>query len=127
MNNFKKMEFMLDELSEDFNDHLAKSKSTYYHVMIDEGNVKKLRLNVCSKGGNIECEVLMLPDYSAGGNATCSITLDGEIAQSRDGIVTISTIPIEVGYHILEFSTCEGIAAARVRLTGALSDSKEAT
>ncbi|MDE5991173.1 MAG: hypothetical protein K2H36_06300 [Clostridia bacterium] len=54
MNSLRKMEIMLDELSEDFNNHLAKSKATYYYIMNSDGDVKKLRLNVYSKGGEIE-------------------------------------------------------------------------
>lgn len=119
------MEIMLDELSEDFNNHLAKSKATYYYIMNSDGDVKKLRLNVYSKGGEIECELLMLPDYSATSNITCSISLDGEVLQSTEGIISISSIQLKVGYHTLEFITGAGVATARVRLTGVLSDSKE--
>lgn len=119
------MEIMLDELSEDFNDHLAKSKATYYYVMNSDGNAKKLRLSVYSRGGDIECEVLMLPNYSDAGDTTCAITLDGEALQSRSGIISILPIPLNAGYHTLEFITSEGVSTARVRLTGVLSDSKE--
>ena len=125
MNNFRKMEIMLDELSEDFNDHLAKSKAKYYYIMKSEGDVKKLKLSVYSRGGEIECEVLMLPDYSQTADGSCSISLDGEVLQSREGIISISGLQLKVGYHTLEFITGEGIATARVRLTGVLSDSKE--
>ena len=127
MNNFRKIEVMLDELSEDFNEHLAKSKSTYYYLMKDVDGVKKLSLNVYSKGGEIECEIFMLPDYSGSSDPTCSITLDGEDAESRQGIITIDLLPLNVGYHTIEFVARGGIATARVRLSGALSDSKEAT
>lgn len=126
MNNLRKMEIMLDELSEDFNEHLAKSKSTYYFMMNEADGVKKLKLNVYSKGGEIECEILALPSYSVGGEPSCSITVDGEELESRQGIMTIAPIPLKVGYHTLEFVTGVGVATARVRLTGALSDSKEA-
>ena len=126
MNNFRKMEVMLDELSEDFNDHLAKSKATYYYMMNEADGVKKLNLNVYSKGGEIECEILMLPNYSVGSEPSCSITVDGEELEGRQGIMTIAPIPLKVGYHTLEFVTGSGIATARVRLTGVLSDSKEA-
>lgn len=120
------MEIMLDELSEDFNEHLAKSKSTYYNIMNTVGDVKKLNLNVYSKGGEIECEILLLPDYSQASGVSCSVKVDGEEPITRQGILTIAPLSLNVGYHTLEFVASAGVETARVRLTGALSDSKAA-
>ncbi|MDE5549258.1 MAG: hypothetical protein K2J13_03295 [Clostridia bacterium] len=125
MNNLRKIEIALDELSEDFNEHLAKSKATYYYLMNTVGETKRLNLNVYSKGGEIECEILMLSNYQNTGEASCVITLDGEVFETRVGVMTISPIPLKVGYHALEFTATGAVATARVRLTGALSDSKE--
>ncbi|MDE7329412.1 MAG: hypothetical protein K2N57_06720 [Clostridia bacterium] len=126
MNDFRKVEIKLDELSEDFNEHVVTSKSTYYHVMGSQGDFKQLSLNVYSRGGEIECEVLLLPDFSNAGEVTCNVTLDGEAAGERSGVITISPLQLSQGYHTLSFLTNTAVAAARVRLTGVLSSSIEA-
>lgn len=116
----------MDELGEELNSHLASSKSTFYHVMSADGDRRRLSLSVCSKGGEIECEVLMLPDFASPKQVSCDVTVDGEQAESREGVITATVLRLNQGYHALEFLTNSAAAAARVRLTGALSSSREA-
>lgn len=116
----------MEELDENFNEHLSKSKSTYYYIMKSDGNENKLALNVYSRGGETECEILILPDYSSSNAAKCEIKVDGESRFSAQGVISIFSMQFVAGYHVLEFVS-EGVAAGmRIRLTGALSDCKEA-
>ena len=120
MNDFRKVELKLDELSEDFNEHVVTSKMSFYHVL----NVgKRLTLSVYSKGGEIECEVLLLPDFSGDGVVECDVTVDGVLAGTRSGVITIEPIQLKQGYHTLKFLASGAIASARVRLTGVITSS----
>lgn len=125
MNGFRKLEIMVEELDESFNEHVVKSRSEYYYIIKSDGSGTPLKLNVYSRGGETECEILILPDYSSTSAAKCNIKVDGESRFCAQNVISIFSIPLKTGYHVLEFSS-EGVAAGmRLRLTGALSDCKE--
>ncbi len=126
MNGLRKLEIMLEELEDNFNNHLTKSKSTYYYIMKPDGAKKSLTLNVYSRGGETECEILILPEYSSQSAPKCQVKTNGELSFTAQNVANVFPLPLKSGYHVLEFIS-EGVAAGlRIRLTGARSDCKEA-
>lgn len=121
--NIKRMENMIDEISESLQNHILSSKNTYYYVMQQNLKTGELAIKVYSSGGKSECEVICMPDYSSEGEITCSIKIDGEEAAQRKGMISSEEIDLPKGYHTLEFVTSANTASSRVRLTGALTKS----
>lgn len=119
--NIKRMEFMIEDVNESLQNHLLNTKNTYYYVMQQNGTTGELAVRFFTSGGNTECEVITMPDYSAGGEVECRIVLDGKDIEVRKGVMSIGNIQAEKGYHILEFFTSNNVSSARVRLTGDVS------
>lgn len=119
--NLKRMEFMIEDVNENLENHLNNAKNTYYYAMQQNGSSGELAVRFFTSGGSTECEIIAMPDYSKTGDTQCRIVLDGEQIDVRNGVITIGEIQAPRGYHTLEFFTSDNVAAARVRLTGDVS------
>lgn len=119
--NLKRMEFMIEDVNDNLQNHLQNSKNTYYYAMQQNGAQGELAVRFFTSGGKIECEVLAMPDYSKTGDVQCTLMLDGAQLEVRNGMITLGDVEAERGYHLLEFYTSSNVASARVRLTGDVS------
>ncbi len=119
--NLKRIEFMVEDVNENLQNHLLNTKNTYYYVMQQNGASGELAVRFFTSGGKTECEVIAMPDYSLSGEVQCRVLLDGVELQVREGVITLEDIEAERGYHTLEFFTSPNVASARVRLTGDVS------
>lgn len=121
--NAKRTEYMIEDLSESLQNHLMSSKNTYYYVMQQNGAIGELAVKIYSSGGKVECETICMPDYSADGEISCSVSVDGEPIGQMQGIISIKETDLKRGYHTLEFVTSDNTSSSRVRLTGAITES----
>ena len=119
--NLKRIEFMVEDVNENLQNHLLNTKNTYYYVMQQNGASGELAVRFFTSGGKTECEVIAMPDYSLSGEVQCRVLLDGVELQVRKGVITLEDIEAERGYHTLEVFTSPNVASARVRLTGDVS------
>lgn len=119
--NVKRMEFMIEDINENLQNHLLNAKNTYYYVMQQNGGTGELTVRFYTSGSKIECEIISMPDYSKTGEVSCEIKLDGTSLETRKGVITLGEIEAEKGYHVIEFFTSDNTSSSRVRLTGGVS------
>lgn len=80
--NIKRMEVMLEDLSENFDRHISTTSENYYFVMKVADGESKLKVRLYSQGGEAELEVLAFPADAS--QPSCQISVDGEIADERE-------------------------------------------
>ena len=116
--NYKRMEVMLGDLSENFDRHVALSQDTYYYAIPSVDGAGSLELRMYSQGGNVELEVLAFA--LNGEKVQCAVSVDGEATQKREGAVSIAPLALARGWRTVAISV-SGISASRVRITGSIS------
>lgn len=121
--NIKRLEYMVEEINDNLNQHLAGSTNTYYYMMQQNASQAELSIKIYNAKGKAECEVVAMPDYSKSGEISCQIKVDGVLTATVSGIMSIIELDLQRGYHTIEFITSDNVACARVRLSGVLSNS----
>ena len=94
----KKMEIMLDDLSEALQRHIATSELCKNFVMSCEDGVAYLEVEVQSQGGEIEVETVLAQSQSEA--MTCEIFLDGNSVSTSNSPIDIVNLPLPKGKQI---------------------------
>ena len=117
--NLKRMEVTLEELSENFDRHVATTSQSRYFVMTGEGGESKLKIRLYSQGGEAEVETLAFA--TGGAQPTFDVSVDGEYIGARVGEITIDKVFLARGWRLLELGG-KNISSARVRINGSISE-----
>ena len=116
--NVKRMEVMLEDLSENFDRHVSTTSQSYYFVMTAKDYESKLRIKVYSQGADVELEILA---FAVGDcSPTFEISVDGEVVGHRAGAITIENVHLARGWRILEIDG-KNLSSGRVRIKGSIS------
>ena len=114
--NIKRMETMLEDLSESFDRHVSTSIANYYYVLPTVDGEEYLKLRLYSQGGNAELELLAF----AQGDVEFTVKVDGEIVDLRNGAITIAPLALARGWRVVEIIG-QGVSSGRVRISGGIS------
>lgn len=116
--NVKRMEVMLEDLSENFDRHVSTTSQSHYFVMTAKDSESKLKIKVYSQGFDIELELLA---FAVGESIPkFEISVDGEVVDEREGAITIESLPLARGWRVLEICG-KNVSSARARINGNIS------
>ena len=121
----KKMETMLDELSEALQRHIATSELCKNFVMSCEDGVAYLEVEVQSQGGEIEVETVLAQSQSEA--MTCEIFLDGNSVSTSNSPIDIVNLPLPKGKRTIQVCAGANIVAGKVRISGIISKINNST
>ena len=116
--NVKRMEVMLEDLSENFDRHVSTTSESSYFVIPASGGEGKLKIRLYSQGCDVELEILafaLSDDHPA-----FRISVDGEVVDERAGAITIDSLPLARGWRVMEI-VGENIQSGRARIKGNIS------
>ncbi len=117
--NVKRMEAMIEDLSENLDRHISTSSENYYFVLpIDDGE-SRLTIRLYSQGR--ECELEVLAFSASEEQPSCQISVDGEIIDERKGAITIAPIPLARGWRVVEING-RNLSSGRARIKGSISN-----
>lgn len=116
--NIKRMEVMLEDLSENFDRHISTSSENYYFVLKSVGGESTLKIRLYSQGGETELEIFAFP--SNGAQPSCQISVDGEVVDEREGVITIAPLMLERGFRVVEIRG-QNVSSGRARIKGYIS------
>ena len=116
--NIKRMEVMLEDLSENFDRHVSTALESCYFVMTTTDGESKLKIRLYSQGFDAELEILAFA--SCDRQPTFRISVDGEVVDERIGAITIDSVPLAKGWRVLEIYGMD-ISAGRARIKGSIS------
>ena len=116
--NIKRMEVMLEDLSENFDRHISTTSENYYFVLPSVDGESRLKIRLYSQGGEAELEVLA---FSPNANLpSCQISVDGEVADEREGAITIAPLSLARGWRVVEIIG-RNTSSGRVRIKGSIA------
>ncbi|MDE5655127.1 MAG: hypothetical protein K2I46_05910 [Clostridia bacterium] len=116
--NIKRMEVMIEEVSENLDRHISASLENFYFVLTAVDGESQLSIRLYSQGGNAELEILAFP--ADGERPSCQISVDGEVVDKREGTITIAPISLSKGWRTVEI-IARNLSSGRARIKGSIS------